>query len=77
MTLLQHDPLVLIALAVMIAAILAVGLRTEDEPPRPKVQQIQDRLVRQGYRITPGREPGAHRASTSAVRCPPSNGRNR
>ncbi|MCP2318429.1 hypothetical protein APR12_003784 [Nocardia amikacinitolerans] len=65
MTLLQYDPLVMAAFAMVIAAILAIGLRAEDEPPRPSVRQIQDRLARQGYRIASDRNPGAHRVSAS------------
>ncbi|MEV0340141.1 hypothetical protein AB0H49_14010 [Nocardia sp. NPDC050713] len=70
MNLLQDDLLVLVALAVLIAVILALGLRAEDEPTSPSVQQIQDRLARQGYRIKSARNPGAHRASASATRPP-------
>ncbi|MCP2291202.1 hypothetical protein APR08_004136 [Nocardia amikacinitolerans] len=67
MTLLQYDPLVMAAFAMVIAAILAIGLRAEDEPPKPSVRQIQDRIARQGYRIASDRNPGAHRVSPSVV----------
>ncbi|SNY88140.1 hypothetical protein SAMN04244553_5102 [Nocardia amikacinitolerans] len=70
MTLLQQESFALIALAVVVTVILALGFRTEDDPPGPSVQQIQDRLARQGYRIVSRRNSGAHRASASAARPP-------
>ncbi|MGV9823483.1 hypothetical protein [Nocardia xishanensis] len=78
MILLHHDSRDLIALVVLIAAILAVGIWPDgEEPSGSSVQQIQDGLDAQGCRVPPRRGPGAHRTRAPASTTRPAAARHR